>query len=144
MDPGGSFVVSGAEPGWEKQPFMLLRLEDGDPVPVKPTFALPHMPRAISLGSRILASLDVTSQEAPVLRLHDGESDGTILRLGIDGGAHLPSATFDRLGRRIAWGQEDGVVYVCDIAEVYGRLGPLSDLPIAAPRNPEVSAVKSP
>jgi hypothetical protein len=77
---------------------------------------------AITPGIRIVACADYESQESLALRLHLGESESTILRLGIDGGNNAYTPTFDRGGRRLAWGQDDGIVCVCDLDEVLRRL----------------------
>ncbi len=105
MDPGGSYVGSNAEPSPGEAPFVLLNLSNGERVPTKPYLSLSCNPLAIGPGMRIVACADDESQGSPVLRLHLGESDGTILRLGIDGGISGYIPTFDRGGRRLAWGQ---------------------------------------
>jgi hypothetical protein len=122
MDPGGSYVGSDPVPSPGKQPFVLLSLANGGRVPTKPWFALPSIPQAMGPGARILACTDDVIPLSPSLRLHLGESENTILRLGIDGGIHQYTATFDQEGRRIAWGQADGIVCVCDLDEVFRRL----------------------
>jgi serine/threonine protein kinase/WD40 repeat protein len=49
-------------------------------------------------------------------------ADGTALVvLGLDQEVSTP-ARFDRAGTRLAWGNTDGTVMVCDIAAVWGRL----------------------
>jgi hypothetical protein len=119
MDPGGSYVAgdSGEEQG--EPHFRLWRLADGEPVPTNPAFAVPIIPEAMGPGARLLACGD---GEGPSLRLHLGEPEGTILRLGVDGLVHPFTAKFDREGRRIAWGQANGIVCVCDLPRVLGQL----------------------
>ena len=122
MDPSGAYVGSDAESSPGKQSFVFLSLANGGLVSTKPYLFLSCIPRAIAPGTRIVACVDNESQVSPVLQLHPGESDGTILRLGIDGGFSGYTPTFDRGGRRFAWGQEDGIVCVCDLDEVLRRL----------------------
>jgi hypothetical protein len=143
MDPSGSFVGSDSGLSSDNPSFVLLRIADGDTVPIKPSFNWPNIPHAMGPRARIFASIDQMSQELLAIRLHSGTSERTFLRLGIDGGIHISTAVFDRSGRHIAWGRLDGIVCVCDLAEVHGRLGSLSDLGAAVSNNLDEGAVKS-
>ena len=84
----------------------------------------PFFPFAIRSEPRLYAANTVLSLESRGIGLYDGLGPAPLITLGIDAPVSFV-VEFDPTGQRLAWGNTDGTVTVCNVEEIRERLRPV-------------------
>jgi WD40 repeat protein/tRNA A-37 threonylcarbamoyl transferase component Bud32 len=117
VDPAGE--VAGVSAHRDGDEFLLLRATTGELVR-----SLPRQPLGLGPGARQLAVSDPARGGEPhaTFTLLPETGGSPLVTLGIDDVPSMLNAVFSAAGDRLAWGNTDGTVTVCDLEAVRARL----------------------